>query len=148
MNTTTAAAPVATAAQPAGCDVLIADDSGQCRDILRALLRTFAEGLTVREARNGQGALAVWQTSRPRVTFLDIDMPEMDGLATLAQIRQRQADAFVAIVSGRSSADNVRAALTNGASGFVVKPYKPQRILDVLERYQKLSGQTIVRLPR
>lgn len=102
----------------------------------------------MREARNGQEALAMWQTSRPRVTFLDIDMPEMDGLATLAQIRQQQPDAFVAIVSGRSSTDNVRAALTNGASGFVVKPYKPQRILDVLERYQKLSGQTIVKLPR
>lgn len=148
MNTTTAPAPEAAATRPAGCDVLIADDSGQCRDILRALLRTFTEGLTVREARNGQEALAVWQTSRPRVTFLDIDMPEMDGLATLVQIRQQQPDAFVAIVSGRSSTDNVRAALTNGASGFVVKPYKPQRILDVLERYQKLSGQTIVKFPR
>ena len=148
MNTTTAPAPENATARPAGCDVLIADDSGQCRDILRALLRTFTEGLAVREARNGQEALAMWQTSRPRVTFLDIDMPEMNGLATLAEIRRQQPDAFVAIVSGRSSTENVRAALTNGASGFVVKPYKPQRILDVLERYQKLSGQTIVRLPR
>ncbi|MBI5255994.1 MAG: response regulator [Burkholderiales bacterium] len=130
--------------KPKGCDVLIADDSGQCRDILRALLRTFTDGLTIREVRNGQEAIQACLSLNPRVTFLDIDMPEVDGLAALQQIRAKNDDAFIAIVSGRSSADNVRRALTTGANGFVVKPYKPQRILDVLERYEAKSGKKMV----
>lgn len=130
--------------KPTGCDVLIADDSGQCRDILRALLRTFTDGLTIREVRNGQEAVQACLSLQPRVTFLDIDMPEIDGLTALQQIRAKRDDAFIAIVSGRSSADNVRRALSTGASGFVVKPYKPQRILDVLERYQAKSGQKLI----
>jgi hypothetical protein len=58
MNTTTAPAPENATARPAGCDVLIADDSGQCRDILRALLRTFTEGLAVRGRPHLQHQLA------------------------------------------------------------------------------------------
>lgn len=125
------------------CDVLIADDAGPSRQILSAILRTFAKGLKLAEARNGDEAFDLWQRLHPRITMLDLDMPGTDGLETLQKIRAVNAQAFVAIVSGRSSPDNVRRTLELGASGFVVKPYKPQRILDLLERYARLSGERI-----
>jgi YesN/AraC family two-component response regulator len=127
------------------CDVLIADDSGPSREILSAILRNFARGLTVREARNGVDALQLWEQLSPRITMLDLDMPGLDGMSALQKMQSIDPKAFVAIVSGTGSVDNVRRALEFGASGFVVKPYKPQRILDLLERYSKLTGHALVK---
>ena len=146
-NASATATPTSPAAAPTPgvtlCDVLIADDAGPSRQILSAILRNFAHGLKLAEARNGDEAFDLWQRLQPRITMLDLDMPGTDGLATLQKIRAASTTAFVAIVSGRSSPDNVRRALELGASGFVVKPYKPQRILDLLERYARVSGQRI-----
>lgn len=146
-NASATATPTSPAAAPTPgvtlCDVLIADDAGPSRQILSAILRNFAHGLKLVEARNGDEAFDLWQRLQPRITMLDLDMPGTDGLATLQKIRAASTTAFVAIVSGRSSPDNVRRALELGASGFVVKPYKPQRILDLLERYARVSGQRI-----
>lgn len=128
-----------------GCDVLIADDTGASREILSAVLRNFAGGLRIGEARNGVEALSRWFELYPRVTFLDVDMPGLDGFAVLRQIREADPSAFVAMVTGKSSADNVRQALAMGASGFVVKPYMPRRVLDLLRRYQDLTGVVLLR---
>ena len=126
--------------RPHACDVLIADDTGASRELLSAILRNFAGRLQLREARNGIDALSLWQQLNPRITMLDIDMPGMDGLSTLQNIRLIQPRAFVAMISGASSLDHVKKALALGASGFVIKPYKPQRILDVLNKYRQQTG--------
>jgi len=140
---TTEAEPIPATSQadrPHGCDVLIADDAGASRELLSAILRNFAGRLDLREARNGIEALSLWQQLNPRITMLDIDMPGMDGLSTLQNIRLIQPRAFVAMISGGSSLDHVKKALELGASGFVIKPYKPQRILDVLNKYRQQIG--------
>ena len=134
---------LAATARGFGCDVLIADDTGASRELLAGILRNFAGPLQVREARNGADALALWQQLRPSITLLDIDMPELDGLGALERIRALDAKAFVAIVSGGSNIDNVKRALALGAAGFVIKPYKPQRIVDLLERYRELTGRSL-----
>ena len=131
--------------QPHLCDVLIADDAGASRELLAAILRNFGGQMSIREARNGHEAVAMWQTLRPRVTLLDIDMPGLDGLTVLQQLRSVDADTFVAIVSGGNSIDNVKHALALGAAGFVIKPYKPQRIVDLLKRYQERTGHNLMK---
>ena len=131
--------------QPHLCDVLIADDAGASRELLAAILRNFGGQMNIREARNGHEAVAMWQTLRPRITLLDIDMPGQDGLTVLQQLRSVDADTFVAIVSGGNSIDNVKQALALGAAGFVIKPYKPQRIVDLLQRYQERTGYNLMK---
>ena len=125
------------------CDVLIVDDTGTSRELLAAILRNFAGQLQLREARNGADALQIWHESNPRVTLLDIDMPDMDGLAVLKSMRRARPTTFVSMISGTNSIDHVRDALALGASGFIVKPYRPKRILDLLEKYGEQSGHTL-----
>lgn len=67
-------------------------------------------------------------------------MPGIDGLTLLETMRAERPDCFVAMVSGRGSLDAVKTALARGASGFVVKPCKPQRILDLLHKYRQTHG--------
>lgn len=136
------AALVATA-RGFGCDVLIADDTGPSRELLAGILRKFVGQLNLREARNGAEALRLWRDFNPRITLLDIDMPGMDGLEALQQIRQEKPDAFVAMVSAGSAIETVKKALSLGASGYVVKPYKPQRIVDLLAKYRALTGHAL-----
>lgn len=131
------------ATPPHRCDVLIVDDNGASRELLSAILRNFAGRLDLREARNGTEGLALWTELNPRVTLMDIDMPGMDGLSALTTMRQARPETFVAMISGASSLDHVRRALAQGASGFVIKPYKPQRILDLLHKYAQHSGHDL-----
>ena len=126
-----------------GCDVLVADDSGHAREILSALLRQFCPGIEIREVRDGAAVVEAWVQWEPRITFLDIDMPGQNGLEILQALRENSPQAFVAMVTGHSSIQNVQVALAGGANGFIVKPFKPQRIVDVLERYRQLSGHDL-----
>ena len=130
---------------PRRIDVLIADDTTPARTILASLLRQSAPGITIEQAQDGSAALTAWRKFQPRVTFLDIDMPLQNGLAVLKEIRTTSPTAFVALVSANSSSQNVKAALDAGANGFVVKPFKPQRIVDVLERYAKVTGHDLTK---
>lgn len=128
----------------ATCDVLLADDAAASRDILTAILRSRAPALRVRAVKSGEEAVQTFTETRARVTLLDIDMPGVDGLEAMERIRAIDPAAFIGIVSGSSSANNVRAALQGGASAFVVKPFTSQRIVDVLRRYEKQSGRALL----
>ncbi len=136
------AAPLPPLPQLHRCDILLVDDTGTCRELLAAILRNFAGPLAMREARNGIEALQLWKDLHPRVTLLDINMPGEDGLAVLQEMRRVRPDTFVAMVSASSSMDNVKRALALGASGYVIKPYKPQRIVDLLAKYTEQTGHT------
>jgi two-component system chemotaxis response regulator CheY len=143
MNTPEDVDSVVEGPEPSTCDVLIADDSGQTRELLAAFLRRLSPALRIQQARNGTEALALWRLHKPHLCFLDIDMPGQDGVQVLKTLRRLHPDAFVVMVSGCASADNVRNSLQAGASGFIVKPYKSQRIAEVFDRYRKLRGKSL-----
>jgi YesN/AraC family two-component response regulator len=115
-------------------NILIADDACDSRQLLTRLVEQFTRA-RVHTARDGAEALGEFLLLRPRLTFLDIDMPEMGGVEVLARIREQQADAFVVIVSGHGALERVQEAIKLGVNGFVVKPFSAQRILDMLRHF-------------
>ena len=119
--------------------ILLADDNMSSRQLLTRLLRSLTTA-ELHEARDGTAALAQFNLLHPRVTMLDIDMPEMDGLAVLEQIRLVDKQAFVVMVSAHSKIELVRKALELGIGGFVVKPYSEARIAEVLRIYVTQKG--------
>ena len=123
--------------------VLVADDQEIVRTGLTMILDAQAGIEVVAQAADGNEAIALARTARPDVCLVDIRMPGLDGLSVLQSMRSERPDTFVAMISGGGSLDNVRSALDRGASGFVIKPYKPQRILDLLSKYHKQSGHNL-----
>ena len=117
---------------------LVADDAHDSRQLLANMLRHA--GLRVVEARDGQQAQAMFQDSRPVLTFLDIDMPGTDGFAALVAIRALDPKATVVIVSATSSLANVQQTMQLGALGFVVKPYSAKRIIEILRQAAASTG--------
>lgn len=112
--------------------VLVADDAALMRMILRDVLGR--EGYTVSEAVNGRDAVERFSEVRPDAVILDITMPELDGLAAMREILQRDSEARIIIVSAQSRADVCETAMVAGAADFIAKPFLPQRLLDSVRR--------------
>ncbi|MBI1891466.1 MAG: response regulator [Burkholderiales bacterium] len=116
--------------------VLIADDNNISLELLRGILASLGYS-NIKRAKDGEAVLKFYGDEKPEVIFLDINMPGKNGLDTLKDLREINPNAFVVMVTGESSAENIQQSLARGAQGFVVKPYSAGRIKDVLEKYQK-----------
>jgi adenylate cyclase len=105
--------------------ILAVDDEPDFEALLRQRFRRHIreEGFTFCFARHGEEALAVL-AREPDIDLmlLDINMPVMDGLALLAELRKRQSTVRAVIVSAYGDMDNIRTAMNRGAFDFVTKP--------------------------
>ena len=100
--------------------VLVVDDEDSIRTLLKITLSQ--EGRTVVTAACGKEAIAMFQTTRPNLTILDIDMPDIDGIAVLRQIRAIDPHARVMIFTGGGSSPSVeREARALGVTDFLHK---------------------------
>jgi two-component system chemotaxis response regulator CheY len=61
-------------------------------------------------------------------------MPEKDGIEALREIRAAQPEIQVVMITGNASTENVQEAISNGAAGFIVKPFNVARVVDTLAR--------------
>ncbi len=113
--------------------VLIADDAAFIRMKLSKVLEEL--GLEVIEAANGAEAVQQFNAHRPDLVLMDITMPEMDGLAALKAIVAQDASAQVVMVSALGQESVVMQALQAGAKDFVVKPFQPDQIKQVVQRW-------------
>ena len=99
---------------------LIVDDSSVMRKIVERSLRQAGGELSkVFEAGNGAEGLAVLAENRVELILCDINMPVMDGLTLLAELRERQSDVRGIIVSAYGDMANIRTAMNRGAFDFV-----------------------------
>jgi CheY-like chemotaxis protein len=117
--------------------VLIADDDAPMRSLLSSLLRTCGY-LNVEQAGDGQQALdRLRDTAAPvDLAFLDIEMPGFTGIELLTMLPDGAARPFCVVVSAHSGLENVLAVLNAGARGFIVKPYSPRKISDMLAKFE------------
>jgi two-component system chemotaxis response regulator CheY len=110
--------------------VLVVDDDFIMREMLKAILEDSDEYRVVGEASNGQDAVMKCVALKPDMILLDINMPKMDGLQALEEIRKANPTVMVLMVSGDATLDKVKEAIQKGAVGFVVKPLNPASVLD------------------
>src|SRR5438270_3417162 len=108
--------------------VLIVDDEPNIRRMVGALLG--AEGYEVRDAQDGTSGLQRALENEPDVLLLDLMMPgDMDGMATLAQVREKLPDVPVVMMSGRAGLSDAVRATKLGAFNFLEKPLSPEGVL-------------------
>jgi two-component system nitrogen regulation response regulator NtrX len=107
--------------------VLIVDDESSIRESLRMVLEF--EGYRIEEAANGVQALQIVRERPPDAIVLDIRMPEMDGLETLRNLRERGYEMPVIVVSGHADVPTAVEATRRGAWDFFEKPLQSERVL-------------------
>lgn len=101
--------------------LLIVDDHPVVRDGLAAMLATQNDFEVVGEATNGREAVALAATHGPDVVLMDLQMPELDGVAATAQIRDRLPDTQVLVLTTYESDADIIRAIQAGATGYLLK---------------------------
>lgn len=125
-----------------GTPVLVIDDESSITEVLAGVLKD--EGYVPHIAGSGEAGIAVFETLRPPVVFLDMWMPGKDGIETLREIKAVSSDTQVIMISGHATITNALEAMKCGAFDFVEKPFTISAITATLERalekYRSLSG--------
>ncbi|MFQ5731529.1 MAG: response regulator [Planctomycetaceae bacterium] len=121
--------------------VLLVDDSGTMRSIQkRSLFKLGVAEDDVAEAENGQVALDLFQAGGFDVIISDWNMPVMDGLTLLKEIRRRDADVPIIMVTTESEEARVVSAIQAGASDYLVKPFTGDALQEKLQKWVGASA--------
>jgi CheY-like chemotaxis protein len=119
--------------------ILVTDDSKMARKMVIKTLTENIEGdLEIFEAQNGQEALDLYKEISPKIVFLDLTMPIMDGFTALEKIKEFDANAKVVVISADIQKLSMDRVLQLGAFNFVKKPIDSSKMKQIFE---KLNGK-------
>ncbi|MDD4735789.1 MAG: response regulator [Kiritimatiellae bacterium] len=113
--------------------VLIAEDNNTARTYLTAVVQR--QGYQWFAARDGVEALELFESESPDLVITDIQMPRMDGITLLQNIREKNTDVVVIIITGEGSAESASRALHSGANNYLQKPVSDKQLLQLLRKY-------------
>jgi two-component system nitrogen regulation response regulator NtrX len=124
--------------------ILIVDDEPGVRTALSGVLRD--EGYSVEAVPTGEACLERVARGGVDLVVLDVWLPGMDGLATLARLRERQVDAQVVLISGHGNIESAVRAIKMGAFDFVEKPLSLEKTVLVIRnalRQRRLEAENV-----
>jgi DNA-binding NarL/FixJ family response regulator len=113
--------------------IFIYDDSSERRDSLKALISLSDDLKYTGEASNCATVLADMDTFYPDVVLMDINMPGVDGLEGLKIIKTKHPEIKVLMQTAFDDSEKIFTSIKSGASGYILKNDKPQRILQAIE---------------
>jgi two-component system chemotaxis response regulator CheY len=114
--------------------VLAVDDSKTMRDMVAFTLKR--EGFEVIEAEDGEAGLVSSQNGVFDLVISDVNMPRMDGITMIGKLRQdpKFRSTPILILTTESDNDKKAAGKAAGATGWIVKPFDPNQLVDVVKR--------------
>ena len=113
-----------------GNKILLADDD---EEILGALSRILADYDLV-SAEDGKTALKLAASEKPAVVLLDVAMPGLDGLQVLRKLREMRHAPAVIMITGDSSEETVKKALSTGVFSYIIKPVEKDQVREQVRR--------------
>lgn len=136
--------------------VLIADDIQETRRNTRLMLATIDDVEVVAIASNGLQAVQFAKEHHPEIVFLDINMPEMDGLTAYQEILKIYPETGCVIISAEKDTSTLRTAMSMGVQEYLIKPFTVEELevavarthQRVIKMRHKLAQDTQTRLQR
>jgi len=118
--------------------VLIVDDDQFIRRLIATTLEDVGD-FDLHEAADGRQALEIAARQEPTLVFLDVDMPELNGIEACRQLRHQEStsEATIVMLTAAVGAEVERQAEAAGADLFLTKPFSP---LDLLQLVDRLGG--------
>ena len=113
--------------------ILLVDDAAFMRMMLKNTL-SQAGYTDLIEAEDGVKAVEAYTAEKPDLVFMDITMPNKDGLETLKEIKAMDPGATVVMCSAMGQETMVMESIKSGAKDFIVKPFKPERVLSTVKK--------------
>ena len=117
---------------------MVVDDASFMRAVLKKIILQSGHEV-IAEAANGDEAINQFQNAKPDLVLMDIVMPPTprakDGIEALKQIVSANPAAKIVMCSSMGQQALIAEALKSGAKDFVVKPFQPQKVMEVLTKY-------------
>lgn len=113
--------------------VLICDDALVMRMVIKKEIEKLGFEV-VAEASDGEEAIALYKEYKPDITTMDITMPKKSGIVALQEIMAFDKAAKVVMVSAMGQEEWVKQAIISGAKNFIVKPFTPDKLQEVLSK--------------
>ena len=101
--------------------IILADDHRILREGLKSLIEKDPTLKVVGQAQNGDELLGLFKTTRCELVVLDLSMPQLDGIATLKEIRRRFPKIKILILTMQKDQEHFKYAMTGGAAGYILK---------------------------
>ena len=116
---------------------LVVDDSASMRQLVSFTIKDA--GFDVLVAENGKDALGKLGSSKVDMVITDLNMPEMDGIELIKQLRSNATHKFTPIVmlTTESEESKKQEGKQAGASAWIEKPFSPVKLLDVVKKFVK-----------
>ncbi|MGQ9629523.1 MAG: response regulator [bacterium] len=112
--------------------VLIVDDMISMQFGMRGLVR-MAGYETVGLARDGREAVSMYKELKPDLVVMDINMPVMDGLEAVREIKRIDSSAKIIMCSTEGDPETVKRSIEEGVVDFVTKPYTRKEVIEALQ---------------
>jgi len=122
--------------------VLIADDVQETRRNTRLMMATIDDLEVVAIASNGLQALKLAKEHQPDIVFLDINMPEMDGLTAYQEIHKILPGTGCVIISAEKDTTTLRTAMSIGVQEYLIKPFTVEELESAVARVYERVEQT------
>ncbi len=116
--------------------ILLVDDAMFMRNMLKQVVKK--DGIEILEAANGVEAVEKYIEHKPELVFMDITMPDMDGITAVKEIKKINASAKIVMCSAMGQQAMVIDAMQAGALDFIVKPFNNDKIESIIKQYIKL----------
>ena len=120
--------------------ILITDDELSTRDMLKLFLEE--KGYRIETAENGKEAVEKVKAGNIDIVFMDVKMPEMDGVEAFIKIKGISKDINVIMMTGYSVEDMLERAIMNGAFSSIYKPFDIEKIVDIINKIRENKTRT------
>ncbi|TMV48678.1 response regulator [Paenibacillus mesophilus] len=124
-------------------NIMIVDDSPIFRRSLREIFESAGHRV-VKEAEEGQEAIAAYTQGGIDLISMDIQLPGMDGIETVRRIREQDPKAIIIMISSLEQRSKVYEAIRLGAKHYITKPFTDEKVIEVLAAVLKAGGKETI----
>ena len=124
--------------------ILVAEDHTVVRDGLVAIIGQEQDMTVVADTGDGQQAVELWKKHRPDVTLMDLQMPVMDGVNAIYQIRASDPEARIIVLTTYDGDEDIYRGMRAGAKSYLLKDVKREELFQCIRDVH--SGRTVVPL--
>jgi len=115
---------------------MVVEDEAVANELLSSTFKNFFKEVT--SAFNGKEALALFKEKRPDIVFVDIIMPEIDGIELARKIREINPQQMVVVISASNDIQKISETIEIGVNSFIQKPIDTKKIIELLQNVTNL----------
>jgi len=116
-------------------NILVLDDDKSTSRIIESILTSSDKECSIHTAGHGSAALSLIKSNQFDIVFIDIWLPDMNGLEIIATVKETNPDTICHVISSQSDRSYIDKAMLLGAEQYILKPVKVDQILNIINGF-------------